>query len=61
MEPTLREKIVKIIGFGIEPERAELMAIQIETLFIEESIKIANATQKTNMQLIDDVFKNMGL
>lgn len=58
-EATLRDCIIDIIGFGLEPQRAELMAMQIEILFKEELINVTRLNAQAQMSMIDSCFKSM--
>lgn len=41
----MKEKIIQIIGFGMEPERAELMADEIILNFNSHIITVAKETK----------------
>jgi hypothetical protein len=41
----MKEKIIQIIGFGIEPERAELMADEIILNFNAHILTVAKETK----------------
>ena len=60
-ELTLKDKIIEIIGFGKEPERAELMAMQIEILIKEELINELKKQSKVTNDVVDRCFNVMGI
>lgn len=60
-ELTLKDKIIEIVGFGMEYERAELMASQIEILFTQEAISQLKRQSKLNSDIVDKCFSAMGI
>jgi hypothetical protein len=53
----MKEKIIDIIGFGMEPERAELQAAQLMIIFnqhIIDGLKKCNSSDIN--ELIDNIF-----
>jgi len=51
----MKEKIIEIIGFGMEPERAELMARKLIILFNDRVIEKMKAG-KDWKDVINDIF-----
>jgi hypothetical protein len=54
----MKEQILDIIGFGIEPERAELKASQLIVLFNQHMLDKAKES-KTLADLIEKSFINL--
>ena len=59
---TKRERIIQIVGFNIEPERAELMADEIIALFdpkiateIIDEITLMHPHTEYNKELLNDI------
>ena len=57
----MKEKIIEIIGFGMEPERAELKASQIIILFNQRILDTLKASKSKGYavdgyDIIDEIF-----
>ena len=50
----MKEKIIQIIGHGMEPERAELMATEIILNFNAHIIKVAKETKHGDWSELPD-------
>lgn len=53
----MKEKIIEIIGFGMEPERAELKATQIIILFNQRVIDVLKQAKENDLiKIMDELF-----
>lgn len=53
----MKEEIIKIIGFGMEPERADLKASQLILLFNESIIKALKESKSSDIaEFVNKIF-----
>jgi hypothetical protein len=53
----MKEKIIEIIGFGMEPERADLKAVEIILSFNSHIIKVFKESKDLNpTELLNELF-----